>query len=288
MHPFYNHNEDNSLKNELQSNTHTPKWKYAYASVIGTSHINSNTTKQDFCKVEEYLVNDVMYLLVAVADGAGSAKYSDASSKYICKLFTRKAKSWLDKNKITELTRDTVLSWFLLFQKVIARAVRLYHLESPRDFATTLLFTILSVKGNIFIQIGDGVIAQGNSFDINCVFLPQNGEYLNTTYFASDKNIAEHFMFTHNTDNIERLVMHTDGIELISFDFTRMKPHVRFFNPLFDQLESSDGFGIDKETSEFIAGFLNCERVNQKTDDDKTLVIISQIKEINEKSQEVQ
>lgn len=258
----------------------TLKWVYAYASEIGTSHISSNIAKQDFCKVEEYVINGVAHISSAVADGAGSAKYSDASSKYICKLFTRKAKQWLRDNNITELTRDTVSSWFTLFQKVIVRAVNFYHLESTREFATTLLFAILSDKGNIFIQIGDGVIAKGNSSDISCIFLPQNGEYLNTTYFATDKDISDRFMFEYNANNIERLILHTDGIELISFDFANRKPHLKFFNPIFDQLEKNEKFGLDIETSEFISGFLSCERVNQKTDDDKTLVIISQVKEV--------
>lgn len=287
MNFFDKKNESNNIVNDLLKNTHTSGWKYAFASVIGTSHIASNTKKQDSCKVEEHIINDVAYLFSAVADGAGSAKYSDVSSGYICKLFTRKAKSWLSKNKISELTRDVISSWFILFQQVITRAVKLYHLESTREFATTLLFAILSEKGNIFIQIGDGIMAKGNSLDINCIFLPQNGEYINTTFFATDKNITERFMFEYNTDNIKRLILHTDGIELISFNFANMKPHVKFFNPIFDQLESSDGFGLNNETSEFISGFLNCERVNQKTDDDKTLVIISALqKEINKSKPE--
>lgn len=266
-----------NLKSSLPSNTHISRWKYAFASVIGTSHINSQTVKQDSCKVEELIINGVPYLFSAVGDGAGSAKYSDSSSKYICKLFIKKAQTWLKENEITTLTREIISSWFSLFQNVITRAARLYHIETIREFATTLLFTVISEKGNIFIQIGDGVIAKGNSSDINCVFIPQNGEYLNTTFFATDNNISEQFMFEINNDNIERLILHTDGIELISFDLSNMKPHIRFFNPIFAQLDDSNVVGLNKEVSDFIDGFLNSERVNQKTDDDKTLVIISSL-----------
>lgn len=278
----------NDNKKELSQVTHTSTWKYAFASEIGTSHISSETVKQDACKVEEANINETDYLFAAVADGAGSAKYSDSSSNYICKLFIKKMKSWLSKNELTALNRDVILSWFVQFQKVIARAVKIYHLETSREFATTILFVVLSNKGNIFVQIGDGIIAKGNSSDLNCIFLPQNGEYINTTFFATDKNISERFMFEFNTENIERVILHTDGIELISFDFSNMKPHIRFFNPIFNELESCNEYGFCEETSEFLSGFLNCERVNQKTDDDKTLVIISNTKEINEQAQEVQ
>lgn len=264
-------------KEELSCDTHTSNWKYAYSSVIGTSHISFETPKQDFCKVEEQVINDVNYLFAAVADGAGSAKYSDRSSRYICKLFIRKVKSWLLTNELSTLNRETVLAWFLIFQKVIKRAVKIYHLESIREFATTFLFAILSDKGNVFVQVGDGVIAKGNSTTLDCIFIPQNGEYLNTTSFATDENIDEQFLFEVNSNNVERLVLFTDGIELISFDFSTMKPHTRFFNPIFAQLENSDVIGLNDETSEFISGFLGCERVNQRTDDDKTLVIISSV-----------
>lgn len=250
-------------------------WKYALASVIGTSHLDNNITKQDFCLVEKKNINGVNYLFSAVADGAGSAKFSDKSSSYICRLFIRKAEKWLNENDISTLNKEVVLSWFLHFQNVINRVVRIYHIDSIKEFATTLLFALLSEKGNIFVQIGDGVIAKGDINDLNCVFEPQHGEYINTTYFATEKNISERFMFEFNSDNIKRLVMHTDGIEIISFNFALKKPHINFFNPIFAMLDEFNKSGLDKNTSEFIYGFLDCERVKQKTDDDKTMVIIS-------------
>lgn len=88
MNFFDKKNESNNIVNDLLKNTHTSGWKYAFASVIGTSHIASNTKKQDSCKAEEHIINDVAYLFSAVADGAGSAKYSDVSSGYICKLLS--------------------------------------------------------------------------------------------------------------------------------------------------------------------------------------------------------
>lgn len=250
-------------------------WKYALASVIGTSHLDSNTTKQDFCLVEKKNINGANYLFSAVADGAGSAKFSDKSSSYICRLFIRKAEKWLNENDISTLNKEVVLSWFLHFQNVLNRVVRIYHIDSIKEFATTLLFALLSEKGNIFVQIGDGVIAKGDINDLNCVFEPQHGEYINTTYFATEKNISERFMFEFNSDKIKRLVMHTDGIEIISFNFALKKPHINFFNPIFAMLDEFNKSGLDKNTSEFIYGFLDCERVKQKTDDDKTMVIIS-------------
>ena len=262
-------------------NVHISAWKYAHASVIGTSHVNDKKAKQDFCLVEEKVINGVNYLFSAVADGAGSAKYSDVSSKYLCKLFIRKIKHWLIDNEINTLERDTILSWFIRFQNVIKRAAKFYKIDSIKEFATTFLFAVLSEKGNIFVQIGDGIMAKGNSDELKCIFLPQNGEYLNATFFATEKNISENFLFEYNSDTIERLVMHTDGIELISFNFALQKPHVGFFNPIFNQLIESHIIGFNQDVSDFISDFLNCERVNNRTDDDKTLVVITSLKEFD-------
>ena len=90
-----------------------------------------------------------------------------------------------------------------------------------------------------------------------------------------DKNISELFLYEKNNEKVKRLVMFTDGIEIISFDFSSNKPHIAFFNPIFSHLLESDSFGFNKNTSDFLTGFLNSSRVNQRTDDDKTLVIAS-------------
>ncbi len=278
MNPSFDKDNENKDKNSCpfdSSNTHISKWKYAYASEIGTSHIKSQIAKQDYCLIKEEEINNSPYLFCAVSDGAGSAKYSDSSSKYICKLFIKQAIAYLKNNDITSLDRNIVFDWFKLFQQVILRTAKIMHIDSPREFAATLLFSVLSEKGNIFVQIGDGLIAKGDKENLDCVFLPQNGEYLNTTFFATDKNIFEQFMFKFDTSMTERLIMHTDGIELIAFDFKNKKPHFNFFNPIFAMLEDSNSIGYNKEISDFISEFLSCERVNQRTDDDKTLAVIS-------------
>lgn len=253
-------------------------FQYAFASEIGTSHINSNTAKQDYCLVKEFSKNSSKYLICCVADGAGSAKYSDLSSKFISKLFVKKTISFLKENTISSLNKEVVSSWFCYFQKVILRAVRFYKLNSKRDFASTLLFCVLNSETNIFVQIGDGFISSGNSEKLDCIFIPQNGEYLNTTNFATDDDVLNKFMYKKDDEKFERLILSTDGIELISFDFANNKPHLKFFNPFFDMLEKTSTSGFNADVSKFISGFLNCQRVNQNTDDDKTMLIISRIK----------
>ena len=250
------------------------EWKYIYSSTKGTSHEATNIPRQDNCKINVYTINGKDYLVSAVADGAGSAKHSDLSSKYICNLFLKKTENWLKSNNIEDITRDTIVEWFFYFQKVVKRAVTLLKLESVRDLATTLLFSILSENYNVFVQIGDGIIAKGddeNGFE--CVFLPQNGEFLNTTHFATESNATDIFMFKTTNENVKRIAMHTDGIEQIAFDFKTQKPFEPFFKPFFNALEKLKKYEYSESLSKQLENFLTSDRVNKKTDDDKTLFL---------------
>lgn len=249
------------------------EWKYFYSTVKGTSHISSGTEKQDNCDSVMLNINGNNYLVSVVADGAGSAKHSDISSAYVCKLFIRKTKQWLEKDSIENLSREVVSTWFEYFQKVIKRLVSLYKLETTRDFATTVLYALLSENLNIFVQIGDGIIAISDEQELSAVFLPQNGEFINTTNFATQSNAKDIFMFKTSTEHVKQIAMHTDGIEQIAFDFANQKPFLPFFTMFFNAIENVKNIGYSESLSNQLEKFLQSERVNKKTDDDKTLFI---------------
>ncbi len=78
-------------------------------------------------------------------------------------------------------------------------------------------------------------------------------------------------MFEKNNDNIERFAMQTDGIETISL-INYKEPSIAFFNPLFNCLKDEPA-GYNKDLSTELAEFLASDRVNKRTNDDKTLVI---------------
>ncbi len=250
-------------------------WKYLCSSVRGTSHESMDLPKQDNYRIIELLVNDKNYLISAVADGAGSAKYSDLSSDFICKLFLKKTKQWLkSNNSLEDLTREIIVDWFTRFRSVLERAVKIYRLNSTRDFATTLLFSVLSEDCNIFVQIGDGIIAINNDSALECVFLPQNGEFINTTHFATEAIATSIFMFKTTKEPVKYLIMHTDGIEHIAFNFAEQKPFLPFFTPFLKALNNSTNTGHIETLSKQLSIFLQSDRVNKRTDDDKTLLVI--------------
>jgi len=246
-------------------------YKYYYSSIKGTSHEKTNTPKQDDLCVSCFDVNNTKYLISAVADGAGTAKHSDISSKHICKFLNKRMSNWLKVNDISTFNQDLMCSWIRQFQQILNRYIRMNKLESIRDFATTILFAVLSDKGNIFVQIGDGAISIGNAKELECVFKPQKGEYANTTHFITESQFDKHIMFKMTSDIVERLAMHTDGIEMISL-VNLETPSLPFFNPFFDGLVDEPE-GLNVGLCEELSEFLSSDRVNKRTNDDKTLVI---------------
>lgn len=250
-------------------------WKYFYATERGTSHIANDTPRQDNCSVVTFKISGTRYLISVVADGAGSASKSQISSKYICYYFIKRMGNWLKKNSISDFRKDIVFSWITLLHKIFDKAVNDGHATSRREFASTFLFCVLSDKGNLFMQIGDGAISVEKDGVLDCVFKPQNGEYINTTHFITEENFKQNLMFEKNKEDITKVAMFTDGIETIALDMQNMKPHTPFFAPFFKIFSKIKNNGKCNALCKNLSEFLNSERVNKMTNDDKTLVLIS-------------
>ncbi|MCR5260600.1 MAG: protein phosphatase 2C domain-containing protein [Candidatus Gastranaerophilales bacterium] len=248
-------------------------YKYYYSSVKGTSHIKTDTPKQDSLYVFGFVSDKKHYLISAVADGAGTAKYSDISSAFLCRYLAFQMKIWLTKRKdLSDFKKEIFCEWIkkfqiLLYKKYIAKNKK----TSLRDFSTTVLFSVLGDNLNVFAQIGDGAIAAGNQTELKCVFIPQKGEYANTTHFITEEHFEKYLMFASTDEKIERLAVHTDGIEMISL-INLEKPSLQFFNPFFDCL-ADEPKGFNEELSKELSEFLSSDRVNSRTNDDKTLLI---------------
>ena len=166
------------------------KWKYAFASVHGTSHIRSETPCQDKCDCRIFQTNDGRTVLVTiVADGAGSAKQAEVGAELACNLFMSEMTEFFAQNGlISNLTPEFMRNWLVHFQNEIARRAEVEGL-SLRDYACTLLVAIVEEAQAVMLQIGDGAIVYATPDapdDYATIFWPQKGEYENQTYFATD------------------------------------------------------------------------------------------------------
>jgi hypothetical protein len=244
-------------------------WKFAAASVIGTSHLKSaNPICQDshaccYCEESDRLI-------CVVSDGAGSATLSDQGSSFACEhvvtLVTNAAEEEVHLKSFALQTLES------LRQALVVKATA--EQVVVREFACTLLVAILSSGIATFWQIGDGAMCfrlYGEEV-FKYAFWPDKGEYANTTFFVTDADFANELEYDSSPLNVVDIAMFSDGLERLALDFKLGEAHTAFFRGFFPALYR-ESTGRLTELQDKLADFLGSERVNKQTDDDKTLIL---------------
>jgi hypothetical protein len=252
-------------------------WRYVAASVIGTSHEKTGGTCQDAngCQIYASPGGETV-LVAAVTDGAGSAACGGEGAARTCHALLDLIKEHLDSGATVEqVTSDTARSWITTIQNLLEEEAKAVSRER-RDFACTILCVIVSESCAACLQVGDGVIVLADSEEhaYGHVFWPDRGEYANTTHFVTEDDAIEHLQFESVNRRVVEAALLTDGLQAIALNYQQRTAHEPFFKGLFAPLRSTEE-GCSRELSESLAAFLASPRVNEKTDDDKTLVLAS-------------
>lgn len=249
-------------------------WKYVFASVPGTSHLYLGSNCQDASQVAVCETsNGEKVLIAAASDGAGSASHSEIGSQLITRLALACVKKWLEKEPdLTAITREIVELWVTAIKKRLNKRAEEMGLEGPRQLAGTFLLAVVGESRSVYAQIGDGAIVIANNQDYECVFWPQNGEYSNMTYFLTDDKAISNLLVDFRDTSIDELSVFTDGIQMLALDYKASCPHRPFFEPMFSYLYGQ-GSGHIEQLSDSLKTFLQTDRVNDKTNDDKTLIL---------------
>jgi len=252
-------------------------WRYVAASVIGTSHEKAGGACQDANDCQIYSVSPgESVLAAAVADGAGSAPYGGEGAAKTCRaLLSLVEKHLRSGGGIEEITKDTVKSWITTIQSLLEEEAKTVSRER-RDFACTVLGLIAGDSCAACFQVGDGVMVLADSEEhvYGHVFWPDRGEYANTTHFVTEDDALEHLQFESVNRRIVEAALLTDGLQTIALNYQEQTAHEPFFKGLFAPLRTAEE-GCSHKLSASLAAFLSSPRVNEKTDDDKTLVLAS-------------
>ena len=249
-------------------------WNVVGASVTGRSHFKQNTPCQD---AHAYQMAAGGTVLIAVSDGAGSAARSDAGAGQAVKSATQHLYTELSEGK-----PKTARKWGELLLRAFHRtrkdvlALANGDPMDARQFACTLTLVISDQNWLVTGQIGDGLaVAHSAENRLHVVAAPQRGEYANTTFFLTGPEAPDQFLgrVYHQGSQIESvsgLAVMTDGLTGLAIDRASGKAHRPFFTPLmaFPLSMPAQDEGIADLTQ-----FLKSERVNARTDDDKTLVL---------------
>ncbi len=257
-------------------------WKYGFASVSGTVHLKASTQCQDASRAEIVLDTGGNEVLVAAAsDGAGSAALAQLGSSLACNLFVDDVRSHIEAGRASDISSENFFAdWVVKFRQLASGWSRA---ESTRlqDFACTLLAAVIWRDRAVYFQIGDGAIVESSREEANrysVVCWPQQGEYANTTNFLTDADAAEKIFREVKSGVIDEVAIFTDGIQRLALDYRAQSAHTPFFAPLFTWLRPRGG-GYSPELSNSLTVYLNSEKINSRTDDDKTLILATRRQE---------
>jgi hypothetical protein len=242
-------------------------WKAVGRSVAGTSHSELNVPCQDYSAYERVVIGSAPALVIAIADGAGSARLShvgaEEAAEYLLRIIPVGLRSVFDIDEYVARqwlsdTRDHL-------QKIATREAC-----ELRDLGSTILVAILTDLASFFIQIGDGAWIFERDGKYAVATWPADGEYVNETTFLTSPNWADSIEYQVVLETLSAAAGFTDGLQRLALQFDSRSAYAPFFEPLFRVLRSTE------DESSLIAPlieFLCSDRIAERTDDDKTLVL---------------
>lgn len=251
------------------------KWAVLGASVQGLSHEQSDKPCQDH---HYWMALPHDALVVAVADGTGSAKLAEVGALIASQTAV---KSVAQQITLLELPK-TEDSWRTLLSNSLKAARTAIEQEATtrntnlNDLATTLIL-IVATEGTIAAaQIGDGasVISDENG-TIHALTTPEHGEYINTATFIVSHNALETAQINIWHGQVTQIAAFSDGLERIALEFPAITPFTPFFAPLFNLVGAVTDDDSRLAAQQQLATFLLSPRVRERADDDLTLLLAS-------------
>jgi hypothetical protein len=139
-----------------------------------------------------------------------------------------------------------------------------------------LLVVILSANGGIVAQIGDGavVIDDGES-GWRPVHWPDHGEYANSTHFLTDRDALDALQIATLERSPRRVCLFSDGLERLVLDFRDRSAHAPFFDAIFQPIEQQAEPGHAAYISCELEALLASDKINARTNDDKSLLCVA-------------
>lgn len=255
------------------------RWGWVAATCRGHCHDVDGSASQDQGAVFELTSRSgSRHLLLAVADGAGSAAYGGQGARIAVRVLISQAARYLFGGMTLNSLSDKVISnWINEIRTKIEKAASKRQ-STTRSFATTLIGTLLSNDVCIVIQIGDGacVFQKSNEDKWQVPIWPMNGEYVNETYFVTDFPSPRLSIFRVDAC-VQRVALLTDGIQHLVLHERSQTAHMPFFESIFDPLRKIESPGRHRSLSRALANYLESDKVGKYSHDDKTLILAQRI-----------
>ena len=211
-------------------------------------------------------------MCAVVSDGAGTAPYGGPGAWIVCRELLSQAGRWSATS--SGLPDDQVIfDWVDAIRDRITRAAERRG-SAPRQFAATMAAVVAADSETLVMQVGDSVVAGRTDGNWTVPLWPETGEYASTTYFVTDSPAAR-LNLARDSNSFDGFALFSDGIEAIALDHSEQQAHRPFLDPMIKAIDDVPGSGRLSGLSEKLARYLGSDRVNERTDDDKTLILLS-------------
>jgi len=133
-----------------------------------------------------------------------------------------------------------------------------------------LVAAIANERGGAFIHVGDGVgtAFSSNNLKASVVSKPENGEYVNQTYFVTEGNWEERLRIKPFYQYCDTILLMSDGVSGMAMSKGCNHLFDKFVSPLLSFIRDNER--EDNEVA--VKNTLSKEIVRRATGDDKTLV----------------
>ncbi len=213
-------------------------------------------------------------MVAFASDGAGSASRAAVGSRIICDTMRSQVMDFFEEQgHMEEINARLVAGWIEQFRNEVILEAGSEGIPD-REFACTILGAIVGPASAAFFQVGDGAIVYSipTQNEYLLAFWPERGEYENTTCFATQADVLQHIQFALIKNTVSELALFSDGLQRLALSYQTRGPHQPFFGGLFPLLRSAKTVDL-LHMNEQLAQFLDSPRVNDRTDDDKTLIL---------------
>lgn len=212
-------------------------------------------------------------LCVIVSDGAGSSSHGGEGASLVCRMLSTAVCDWISDEE--GLPPDNQIhEWIDLVRDRIALVAEKREL-TKRQFASTLIALVVRGEELLALQVGDSALIARRAGQWEAICWPENGEFASTTYFVTDDPEPRLQIVRKAAGDFDAFAVFSDGIENIALHHANQEPHARFFDPMIKPVDQSAERGRLAGLSAALGRYLDGPAICERTDDDKTLVLVS-------------
>jgi len=246
-------------------------WRLVAASVKGSSHAAADLPCQDSNWASPSEGDIAAPVLCAfAADGAGSALRGGDGAELAMEAaahFMRQRTTQDGFQPDETLARECIEQVRARISHAAAEASL-----TPRDYACTFLGVISTTTQSVLVQVGDGGIVVDVGHGLALPIIPMSGEYANMTYFVTDEDALSRVQSKLFLAPVRKLAVFTDGLQRLAINMAAQTPHEPFFNRFFAILAKASAHD-EEQLQDALEAFLKSQPVEERTDDDRTLVL---------------